>query len=161
MADQETLREIKRILELTSRIDERVNSIVENNTEMSDKFDKFIDQHNRLTERVTRIESNTWTAERIEAHLEQIKDEQKKVTNRIIAVETTAPYALQIIDQLNKLTDRVSQVEAEQKDQGQKVKTWHGWIEIIFNWVFKIAWVVIAAYILARVGLGGVNIPVP
>jgi DNA repair ATPase RecN len=165
MPDQEILREIKRVLELTSRIDERVHSIVESHSKMADRFDKFIDQHSLLVERVVRLEGNTWSGEKIENHLNLIQEEHKKTMNRIITIESGTPYALKIVDQsleaLNKLTDRVRKVEDEQQNQGKTVSSWQGWLSWFGDWCFKFAWIVIAAYILSRIGLGGVSIPTP
>jgi len=163
--DQEMLREIKRVLEMTSRIDERVTNIAESHEKITQRFDTFMEKHTVLSERVTRLEGSTWTGERIESHLDQIKGEQKSVANRIAAVESSTPYALKIVDQsleaLNKLSDRINKMEGEQKEQGRTVKTWQGWIAWVGDWSFKLAWIVIAAYILARIGLGGVHVPEP
>jgi hypothetical protein len=165
MPDQEMLREIKRVLELTSRIDERVSTIAESHEKMGERFDRFLEQHAVLVERVTRLEGTTWTGAQIEARLKDIKDEQVRTVNRVTAVEAHSPYALKIVDQsleaLNKLTDRVRILEEEAKATGTTVKTWQGWVSWFGDWCFKVAWIVIAAYILARIGLGGVSIPAP
>ncbi len=165
MPDQEMLREIKRVLDLTSRVDERLKNIAESHEKMADRFDKFMEHHTALTERVAKLESSTWTGEKIENRIGLVEDEQKKITNRLISVETTAPYALKIVDQsleaLNKLSDRVSKMEVEQKTTAGTVQTWQSWLAWFGDWCFKVAWIVIAAYILARIGLGGINIPAP
>ena len=124
-----------------------------------------MEQHSVLADRVTRLESNTWSGDKIEQHLESIQQEQKKITVRISAVESSTPFALKIVDQsleaLNKLADRVSKMEKEQQSQKTTVKTWKSWIEWAGDWSFKLAWIIIAAYILSRIGLGGVHVPEP
>jgi DNA repair exonuclease SbcCD ATPase subunit len=165
MPDQETLREIKRVLELTSRVDERVKMIAESHKEMADRLERFIEHHNTLAERVTKIESSTWTGDEVEERIEEVEEDQSAITLRVATVESNAPYALKIVDQsleaLNKLTDRVAKVELDQHDNTKKLKTWSDWLGWGGDFLFKLAWIVIAAYLLLRLGLGGTNIPTP
>lgn len=91
MPDQDILREIKKVVEVTSRMDTRL--------------DKFVNQISELDRRVTKIESD-------------IKDKNK-------------------------------------------ILIWKDWIDWVGDWVFKLTWIIIAAYILARLGQGGVHLPTP
>lgn len=165
MADQETLREIKRVLEMTSRIDERVKTIAESHEKMSDRFDKFLEQHALITERVTRLESSVFNIEKFGLKIISFEEEHKKTANRVTALEGTAPYALKIVNQsleaLNKLSERVNNVEKEQGNQTQKIKTWFDWIQWGGEWITKLAWIVLAAWILYQLKLTSVNIPTP
>lgn len=165
MPDQEMLREIKRVLELTSRVDERVKTIADSHEKMTDRFDKFMDAHSDLVVRVAKLESTTWSGEKIENKMQESKEDHRKLVTRITAVESNTPYALKIVDQsleaLNKLTDRITKVESDQSKVDRTINTWQGWLSWFSDWCFKVAWIVIAAYILARIGLGGVNIPAP
>lgn len=165
MPDQEMLEEIKRLLELTLRVDERVKNVTDNQEKMVNRFDKFIDQHSQLIERVAKLEINIFTKEEIEERVGDFEEAQNKITSRLNVVESTAPYTFKIVDQsleaLNKLSDRICKVENEQKNTTQTMDTWKGWIVWGGDLCFKLAWIIIAAYILTRIGLGGVNIPGP
>jgi methyl-accepting chemotaxis protein len=152
MPDQETLREIKRVLELTSRIDERVKHIAESHEKMADRFDKFIESHNEVVERVTKLESQNFID-----RLEDMESESHAINARMTAVEGNAPYALKIVDQsleaLNKLSDRVQKMEFEHHDNSRKFKSIGGWFSWSGDMAFKLVWVVLAAWLLSRLGL--------
>lgn len=165
MPDQELLKEIKRVVELTTRVDERIKVIAESHERMADRFDKFLDQHAELTSRVIKLESSSEHIAIMDKKITSVEEDQQKLVNRVVTVEATTPYALKIVDQslaaLNQLANRVSKVESDQNTTGNTMTSWHKWINWAGDWSFKMAWIIIAAYILARIGLGGVNIPAP
>jgi hypothetical protein len=172
MADQEMLREIKRVLELTSRVDERVKVIAESHMKMAARFDKFMDQHAELVNRVTKLESETVTTEDMEKKLEVVKTENIKLATRVTSVEANTPYALKIVDQsleaLNKLTDRITKMEQDQAkiDKAQaihsnKLNTWTDRISWLGEMAFKLIWLLIAAYLLAKLGLSDSQLQFP
>lgn len=158
---QEMLREIKRVVEVTSRIDERVKNISDSYAKIAERFDRFLDQHNNLVERVNKIENTTWTGSKIEDRLNDINETHNNLNIRIASVENHIPYSLKIVDQslkaLNNLEERISKVEKE----STQIKGLAGWFGWILEWVFKVSLIIVVAYILALLGLGGVNMPAP
>jgi len=163
MPDQETLREIKRVLELTSRIDERVKMIAESNEKITERFDRFAEQHNTLAERVAKLESKN--GDKLDEKLEDMRNRQLELMGRITAMESSSPYALKVVNSameaLNKLGDRVSSMENQNTVHHTKLGVWGGWAVFLGEWVFKVALIIIAAAILAKLGLGAVNVPAP
>jgi hypothetical protein len=150
MPDQEMLREIKRVVELTSRVDERVKVIADNHDKMTERFDKFMEQHSLLAERVHKIELKGVTCDDVNA-----------VVNRMTLLEGQAPYVLKIVEQsleaLNKLADRVTVVEKHQEVHTAK----SGWMSYWFDWAVKLIAVLFMAYILAHLGLDKISVPAP
>lgn len=164
MPDQEMLREIKRVLELTSRVDERVKVIAESHERMTDRFDKFMEQHNLLAERVYKLELESVNEEELNERLDDMTDRNNAVENKVVSLEGQAPYALKIVEQsleaLNKLADRVAVVEKNQESNTAKINNWQGWMSWGFEWTVKVAMIVFA-YVLAKLGLDKIAIPAP
>lgn len=117
-AAQEMLAEIRRVADLTARVDTRVQSVAAGMDE-------------KLSTLVSRVERLEFAAEKIEEEVGE------------------------------RLTTRVTVVERAQEKHAVTINTWQGWLTWFFEWGTKVAWIVVAAYVLAKLGVDKVSIPAP
>ncbi len=115
---------LKLVFDITSRIDERMKILIENNNDSKDKIDKLYDHQSSLINRIIILENKN--------HAQSITD-----------IKTD----LKILDEkVTHLTDRCVHVEREVNQTKNK------WASIV-DFVFKIGVVVIGSIILWKLGI--------
>lgn len=114
---------IKLVFDLTSRIDERVKTLVERIDDVEERIDKFIDVQQTLAHRVTVLETNDSDGE-----ITDLKQEIEELKSKIQTLEMKCE-TLQI------------------KDQGHE---WR-WL-VAFEFVFRLSFVVAGGWLLWRLG---------
>jgi predicted nuclease with TOPRIM domain len=115
---------LKLVFDITSRIDERMKVLIENNNESKDKIEKLFDQHVIMLNRLSVLEN--------------------KNNNQLI---TDLKNEVNIIDgKVEHLSERLIHVE---KEMSQTSSKWAG----VVDFIFKVGVVVIGSIILWKLGL--------
>ena len=127
---------IQEVLELASRLDERMNLCLENQRTMHARFERFqdwaqknSDQQNELAQRVSVLESKNGNK------YSKLEEEVQTLREKLITT-----------------THKITQLELGQQNYQSTVKTYT-------EMVLRIVWTVITAYVLVRMGLS--NGPIP
>ena len=138
--------------EILARIDERVKSLVDSHISLTGRFDKFLQQHTDLVQRVASLETSLNSIRKIE-------DNFSSILNRLGSVEFTAEIIETLEEELNKLEERVSELEMTSKNQNYKWESWSNKVFWVGEIAFKTCWVLGMAWLLYKFGLGGANFP--
>lgn len=138
--------ELKKLLDLTTRVDERVKLIVERQQEMHIRLNQFAVDHNELITRVSIIESN---AEELET-LDQLK-------HRVTMLEAHGPVSLcksiqELEDQVYVLESRIKKLEEHHEGLWGKINKFLG---LLVHGV----WIIVVCYLLYKMGINTPPIP--
>ncbi len=160
--------ELKQVLDLTTRVDERVKLIAERQAEMNARLNHIIEAHNDLTSRVRVLESGRGNQKVIIEKVDELAD-------RILLVESTgSPYLrermkdteseikniikerIQLLNESSKELLSINQrlVDIEQRHKGFWAKIKHFWGMIIHG-----VWVIIVCWLLYKFGLNTPPLP--
>jgi predicted RNase H-like nuclease (RuvC/YqgF family) len=142
------------IMEILGRVDERVKALVESNDYLKERFDKFLDLHSELTERVTHLEASF-----DEDALEKMETKYYTLDQRITPLEMKVMESDALKARMASLEERAFKLERITEVQNSAWVRWTGAITKGIEVLFKIGWVIGMAWILYRLGLGGVNFP--
>jgi chromosome segregation ATPase len=146
--------EIQEVKEILSRVDERVKVLIETNQNQSQRFDKFLDQHATLVERVTHLEAIIDTDK-----VDSFEKDYRELKNKMIEITIEAEEIAVLGAKIEKLNGIIKDIEINNKSTNKKLDNWSGWVVWISETLFKIAWVLGMAWILYKLGLSGVSFP--
>jgi D-hexose-6-phosphate mutarotase len=76
---------IRSLFELTSRIDERVKAINENNLKIEKRFETYLEVHNQLLQRITALESKNGTE--IKKNVEDLSNRLRDIEQKFISID--------------------------------------------------------------------------
>lgn len=124
----EVKKHVESIVELTTRIDERVQGIIKQQLALDAKIDKNSDTINEIASRVKVLESQL-----------VFTTEDKRLTH-------------EIIEDVHTLEMRLGSLEKSSTNQEQRWKT-------IFGFALQLAWVILAAYLLYKMGIQAPAVP--
>jgi vacuolar-type H+-ATPase subunit I/STV1 len=116
---------LKLVFDLTSRIDERVKLLIENQHDAESRIEKIIEKQETIAMRLIALENKNGTEE----HINELKKEVKELNNRMNSTEKS----------LNTL----------ELNQTQHTNRWRALADIIF----KIIVMVTGAFILFKLGI--------
>lgn len=148
--------EIKLVLEITARVDERVKLVVEKQSEMTLRLNNFIDAHNLLSSRVSVLEVKEASG------MADMKAKQQALSERLARLEMSIPEAkiedieetlgtnekqLADLDEATRdLSKRIGKIEDDNNSSWSKIKYFAD-LGIKALWAFAIG------YIMWRMGL--------
>jgi hypothetical protein len=115
---------LKLVFDITSRIDERMKILIENNNDSKERIEKLFDQQIILLNRITILENKN-SAQMVT----ELKNELTILENKV-----------------DHLSDRCIHVEKEVNQQGNKWTT-------LLDFTFKIGVMLIGSIILWKIGL--------
>ena len=154
----ELLNEIKVILDITSRVDERVKAIQTNQQDLTARLNQFIGELNQLTSRVFVLESKN--GGKVHALEEQIDNLKTRVER--IDMGGTEFFKKQfdeydetnedLDDKLRDLDKRLQKIETSNEGWQMKFKHYAGL-------VIQGIWVIIVCYVLYKLGINTPPIP--
>lgn len=140
--------------EILGRIDERVKTVIDSQMHMTERFDKFMVSHTDLVERVARLETVLNGSGKM---VEEVEDQYHALKDRVLGVEHDQGDMEGHEKMLERLTHRVSELEALARVHNFKWDTWQGRAAWVGEVVFKCVWVLGMGWLLFKFGLGGVN----
>lgn len=105
MSEQSSLvNDIKLVLDITSRVDERVKIIAESQQQMNTRLNHFIDEHNTLASRVTVLESKN-----INKIYDTVQDLEEKVVTLKSRIGNLEEHKQSILDKSKQILGFVYQ----------------------------------------------------
>jgi len=158
----EVKTELKLVLEMTARVDERVKLVVEKQAEMTSRLNSFIDAHNSLSSRVSVLESKGANG------LGELKNKYENLIERITRLESSSLKSdfddLEgSMDQYDKNVHNVIKIIEDIRIRLAKVEESHSstWAKgkFFFDLFVKGAWAIAIAWLLWRLGLSGTHLP--
>lgn len=154
--------EIKLVLEMTARVDERVKLVVEKQSEMTQRLNGFIDSHNALLNRVTIIEAKNGNGlhevkNKVDTIIERVVKLESDQTNiNVERIENTVNECRDIMEEMRRelvaVEKRVHKIEDASAGVWSKTK-------FVFDLVAKGVWVLIVCWLLYKFGLTTPPIP--
>jgi len=155
MPDNDVRNEIKLVLEMTARVDERVKLVVEKQSEMTSRLNSFIDAHNVLSSRVSVLEAKGANG------MGELKTKYESVTDRLAKLEhSPLKYNVEEITSdiaelktlvANLVKENVANDKRLTKIEEGNAGTWNK-AKYIFDWVIKAVWAIIVGYLLWKLG---------
>jgi hypothetical protein len=115
---------LKLVFDITSRIDERMKILIENNNDSKERIEKLFDQQIMLLNRITVLENKNSTQ-----MVTELKNELTILDNKV-----------------DHLSERCIYLEKEVNQQGNK------WT-VLFDFTFKIGVMLVGSIILWKIGI--------
>ncbi len=149
------LNDLKLVLDITSRVDERVKMIAEGQSELTQRLNKFIDEHNSLAVRVKLIE--TFAGDKLITDVSEIRMGLDRIKSRTDLIESIGAAPMrEKMDTLAKSFDdmrvRLEQMELSHNSVSEKFKH-------IGGLIVQGIWVIIVCYVLFRLGINSPPLP--
>jgi hypothetical protein len=154
--------EIRLVLDITARIDERVKLFIEKQSEMTHRLNGFVDSHNSLTNRVTVIETENVTI------LHDVKIKTDFICKRLLRLEAklTNLNIEKIEKNFNEYSKTLSLIRGElssvenrvHKMEDRNIGLWSK-MKFFMDLVAKGIWVLIVCWLLYKFGLNSPPIP--
>jgi len=155
--------ELKLVLEMTARVDERVKQVIEKQSDMTTRLNSFIDSHNALASRVTVLEAShngngigvlrnkyemlfekvtALEHETSEKDIEEMQDTLQECHGKVETLQ----------DDHDKLDLRIQRVEDDHSSAWAKGK-------FVFDLLVKAGWAIFVGYLLYKLGLSSPHTP--
>ena len=148
MPESEARSEIKLVLEMTARVDERVKLIIERQSDMSVRLNNFMDSNNVLSNRVSVIEAKGSNG------IGELKNKYDTIIERLVRLESS-PLIGEIDfiknhiesskEEMNNFENRMSKVE----DSNTSIWTRINWT---FDVITKISMPILITWLLWQLG---------
>lgn len=155
--------EIKLVLEMTARVDERVKLVVEKQSEMTTRLNSFIDAHNALASRVTILEAN-----QNNNGMSELRTKYETLFQKVARLEADCPREEieemhEAVNDCNKVIDNMKldahKVERRvEKIEEHHMSTW-GKAKFVFDLLIKAGWAIVVGYLLWKLGLSSPKSP--
>jgi chromosome segregation ATPase len=153
----ELLNDVKQVLDISSRVDERVKLIQVNQAELNSRFNALVDDFNNLSARVMVIESRNGG----KSH--EIEEKIGKLHSRVDKIDVNTEAFRQSLGSIKKLDKeesikihdmirRIYMLEHDSEGWQGKIKQWGGL-------VVQGIWVIIVCYLLLKLGLNPAPLP--
>lgn len=143
------INDLKLVLDITSRVDERVKIIAESQTELTHRLNKFVDEHNALAMRVKLLETQSY--DKLLNEVSDVRERIDRIKSRMEIFETvgstnTRESTEDMTNIINKMDTRLEKLETSSNGILEKAKTFGGLI-------MQGVWVVVVCYVLYKLGL--------
>lgn len=152
---KELQSEIKLVLEMTARVDERVKLVVEKQSEMTQRLNGFIDSHNALSNRVTTLEAKNGNGiyelkNRVDAMIERVvRVELDPTKENVERIEKAVEEVRDLVDDMKKeivsIEKRVHSVEDSQEGAWANAR-------YAIDLAVKAIWALALGYVLYKTG---------
>jgi chromosome segregation ATPase len=142
--------ELKAVLELTTRVDERIKMISSRQQDMGERLNRFVDEHNELSGRVPFFEDR----------LDSIEDLARRLMERVTLIDVRgSQLSATTATRVDALTDRIRQIEDRLDKNAAIAAGWWGTLGRIGQMIVHAVWVIIVCYLLWRLGLNPTPLP--
>jgi hypothetical protein len=136
---------IQGLLDLTSRVDERVKLMMQKQEVVEGKIDNLLIGYNELKTKVSVLESRE-TPEELGSNINNLKDDVHNMQLKMQIIEAEHEKPIHAIElRLQKLEDGA-------------IRSQNVWSKLIDN-AFKLGFVILAAYLLYKLGIQAPNVP--
>ena len=154
-SNNEFLVEMKQLLNVTSRVDERVKSLIENQQEINGRLNRYIDEQSRLASKIAVLEQHGGS--KLKDGLDMLDDHMVDITHRLGLIEQGfnplhAKEQETIRNELASIKNRLEKVETSSNNL-------IGSIQKVGGLVIQMLWVIITCYLLYKLGLNSPPLP--
>ena len=129
---------IQLVFDLTSRIDERVKMLIERQKEIDDQIEKLLDMQQNVIHRLTHLEAKD---------IGSVKDDLHILSEKIAVIASDDPK-----EEIEELQVKVHNLEVKMETINLRVGNHDTRWSKIFDLVWKFVLMMIAGYILYKVG---------
>ena len=158
MPSNDLMNDIKTVLDISSRVDERVKMIQASQVELSSRMHQMAADLVSVGSRVTVLESKNGN------RIHEVEDELNDVARRVDRMDHVGTEGSR------SFTDSAGKLLAELKDQGRSLAAriqvlesgndgWQSKFTFYWNLAIRGVWVVIVCYILFKLGLNTPPLP--
>lgn len=150
MSEQRTIvDEIKQVIDITSRVDERMKIIAESQQQLNIRLNHFVDEHNALVTKVQVLDSRTGV--KLSDNVASLDEKYLRLIARLEVLETMGSHKEQkftedVNNTFHDLKNRMKELESHKQGTSEKVKQ-------ILGFVYQGMFIVIIAYLLYKLGL--------
>ena len=145
------VEEIKQIIDITSRVDERVKMIAEAQYQINNRLNHFIDEHNSLVARVHVIESKN--GHKTQELITVLDEKLMRNASRIEILETVGSQKSQkVAGEFDLLKIRVKELEDHKQGLSDRAKA-------VLGYVWQAIFLIAMGYVLYRLGLPTPPVP--
>lgn len=146
---------MKQLLNVTSRVDERVKSLIENQQEINGRLNRYIDEQSRLASKIAVLEQHGGS--KLKDGLDMLDDHMVDITHRLGLIEQGfnplhAKEQETIRNELASIKNRLEKVETSSNNL-------IGSIQKVGGLVIQMLWVIITCYLLYKLGLNSPPLP--
>lgn len=134
---------IQLVFDLTSRVDERVKMLIERHNELDQKVAKLLELHQATLSRLTVLESKEYP---------ELKEDMGKIKRDVDEI-------VRMNEELGKISDRLSSLETKNELLSVRLGTQDNRWMLAFDAIWKIGLMLVAGYILYKLGLQGPTLP--
>lgn len=134
---------IKMVFDLTSRIDERVKMLIAQQKEADQKIEKVYQKNNDLMSRIVVLESKD---------TQSVRGDLQSLQQRVAIMESSEK-GKEIKKDIDSIERKLRELELKTQTLSMRTDSSESkWAKII-DFVIKLGWAVLAAYILYKLGL--------
>jgi len=154
MSEYNLMDEIKELINLTSRIDEKVKNVADSQLQMNQRLNHFIDEHTSLSAKVQLLESKM--ENRLHDVTSNFDEKFLKIISRLEVLESVGSVRQQkliedVTASFHEIKDRLKELESHKKSVTDRIKQ-------VFGYVWQGVYMIIIAYLLYKLHL---NPPLP
>ena len=146
MDNEDILSDIKTVLDISSRVDERVKIIQSGQAETHSRLNQLVYEINTLMTRVSVLESKNGGA------VHKLEEDLHLLDKRVERIEPIALDFLKLAENMRETETRLFKIEDSHEGWAAKVKQYTGL-------VIQALWVIIVCYLLYKLGLNTPPIP--
>ncbi len=151
---QDVLGEIKSLLDISSRVDERVKNIQQNQQELNVRVNQFLGEFVQLSSRVVVLESkNGGQIHKVEDAITEINLEMQRMNS-----EGTSYFQKKMEDE-REMRDLVKLLETKVAKLEVHSDSWQNKMKQYGGLFVQGVWVVIICYVLYKLGLNTIPLP--
>lgn len=134
---------IQLVFDLTSRVDERVKMLIERHNELDQRVTKLLELHQATINRLVVLESKDYP---------ELKEDMGKIKRDVSDI-------VRLNDELSEIADRLTSLETKNELISLKLGTQDNRWALIFDAIWKMGLMLVAGYILYKLGLQAPPIP--
>lgn len=148
--------ELKLVLDMTTRVDERLKIICEKQQEANTRLNQLVDSHIDITSRVRVLEAHN--------ELSADLDEADEIKQRLTVIEAKGSPAFIEFERemqtfLDKVTGHLNNLDQRLRRLEEAQEGWWGRVGKLTQLGVQAVWVVLVCYVLYRLGLSSPPIP--
>ena len=147
--------EIKQIIDITSRVDERVKMVAEAQQDINFRLNHLIDEHNGLTARVHVVESKN--GHKVQEAVSSVEEKMMRLSSRFDVLDMIGTQKMQRVSE--EINSNILEIKFKVKElENHKQGISERWKSIL-GYVWHGAFIIFICYVLYRMGLPTPPVP--
>ena len=142
---------IKSVFDLTSRIDERVKMLVERQNDVEERLDKFLEIQQTLSNRISIIETKDVSMVKTEVNV--VRNDVADLSKKVAIIESQDYQIEELKIKVRELNTKLELLEIKSEGHGFNVQHNEKRWATIFDFVFKLSFILLGGWLLYKLGL--------